>query len=130
MQTCRTVQFFNMRKCNTGAGIQFGLKYIFYGFMVNISGRSTQGVKRSFKPPQIFKFKKVFEKIYYKYILLCSFVCFKFSFLKFLKHFPLSGTFFCSKFSQYWYNFTSKNLCVNSTPLVAKMMLRTCISHY
>ena len=80
MQTCRTVQFFNMRKCNTGAGIQFGLKYIFYGFMINISGRSTQGVKRSFKPSQIFKYKKVFEKIYYKCILLCSFVCFKFSF--------------------------------------------------
>ena len=130
MQTCRTVQFFNMRKCNTGAGIQFGLKYIFYGFMVNISGRSTQGVKRSFKPSQIFKYKKVFEKIYYKCILLCSFVCFKFSFeaSEILKNFPL--TFFWSKFSQYWYNFTSKNLFVNSTRLVEKMMLRNCISHY
>ena len=93
MQTCRTVQFFNMRKCNTGAGIQFGLKYIFYGFMVNISGRSTQGVKRSFKPSQIFKYKKVFEKIYYKCILLCSFVCFKFSFeASEIREFnPLSG---------------------------------------
>ena len=48
--------------------------------MVNISGSSTQGVKRSFKPPQIFESKKVFEKIYYKCILFCSFVCFKFSF--------------------------------------------------
>ena len=50
--------------------------------------------------------------------------------LKFLKNFPLSGTFFWSKFSQYWYNFTSKNLFVNSTRLVGKMMLRNCISHY
>ena len=132
MQTCRTVQFFNMRKCNTGAGIQFGLKYIFYGFMINISGRSTQGVKRSFKPSQIFKYKKVFEKIYYKCILLCSFVCFKFSFeaSEILKNFSPKWNFFWSKFSQYWHNFTSKNLFVNSTRLVGKMLLRTCISHY
>ena len=96
MQTCRTVQFFNMRKCNTGVGIQFGLKYIFYGFMVNISGRSTQGVMRSFKPSQIFKSKNVFEKIYYKCILLCSFVCFKFSFeaSEILKTFSPKWNFF------------------------------------
>ena len=96
MQTCRTVQFFNMRKCNTGVGIQFGLKYIFYGFMVNISGRSTQGVKRSFKPSQIFKSKNVFEKMYYKCILLCSFVCFKFSFeaSEILKTFSPKWNFF------------------------------------
>ena len=48
--------------------------------MVNILDRNTQGVKWSFKPPQIFKFKNFFEKIYYKCILLCIFVCFKFSF--------------------------------------------------
>ena len=112
MQTCRTVQFFNMRKCNTGVGIQFGLKYIFYGFMVNISGRSTQGVKRSFKPSQIFKSKKVFEKIYYKCTLLCSFVCFKFSF---------EASEILKKVSPKWNIFFGQNFLNIGTTLRAKI---------
>ena len=96
MQTCRTVQFFNKRKSNTGAGIWFGLEYTFYDFMVNILDRNTQGVKWSFKPLQIFKFKNFFEKIYYECILLCIFVCFKFSFetSEFLKIFFPKWNFF------------------------------------
>ena len=96
--------------------------------MVNISGRSTQGVKRSFKPPQTPKkfLKRYIINAFSCVVLFASNLVLKH--LKFLKNFPL--TFFWSKFSQYWYNFTSKNLFVNSTRLVEKMMLRNCISHY
>ena len=98
--------------------------------MVNISGRSTQGVKRSFKPPQTPKkfLKRYIINAFSCVVLFASNLVLKH--LKFLKIFPLSGTFFWSKFSQYWHNFTSKNLFVNSTRLVGKMLLRTCISHY
>ena len=86
-------------------------------------GPQHPGGLRGFKSLTSFPTQNNFEKIYYKYIPLCSSVCFEPSFKATgsLKLLILPwGALFLSHFPKYWYNFANKKITRDVNPVSGK----------